>query len=138
MKKVLLDINIVLDMLAKRADHESAAGIYELCLKKSLKGYLCSHEITTLSYFMEKFSYPKHTSDQVIIGLLNAFTIIPATETILRGALNSPISDYEDAVIEVSALKEGVDCIVTRNLSDFKDGRIDSYTATEVLSLLSK
>ena len=138
MKRVLVDINIILDMLTKREDHESAAGIFELCSKKSLKGYLCSHEITTLSYFLAKFSYSKQTADQVIVGLLNTFTIIPTTETILRDALNSPIGDYEDAVIEVSALKEEVDCIVTRNLSDFKSGRADSYTAAEVLSLLAE
>jgi predicted nucleic acid-binding protein len=137
MKKALVDINIILDMLAKRDDHQSAARIFDLCAKRVIRGHLCSHEITTLSYFLEKFSYPRKKSTQIIFGLLDVFSIIPVTETILRDALQSPIKDFEDAVIEVSAIKEKVDCIITRNLKDFKSGRIDCYTGSEYLSLLS-
>lgn len=137
MKKALIDINIVLDMLAKRDDHQSAAVIFDLCAKRIVKGHICSHEITTLSYFLEKFSYPRKKSTQIISGLLDVFSIIPVTETILREALQSPIKDFEDAVIEVSAIKEKVDCIITRNLKDFKSGRINCYTGSEYLSLLS-
>ncbi len=137
MKKVLIDINIILDMLAKRDDHQSAVRIFDLCTRRLVKGYLCSHEVTTLSYFLEKFSYPRNKATQIISGLLDVFSIIPATETILRDALQSSIKDFEDAVIEVSAVKEQVDCIITRNLKDFKSGRVDCFTGNEYLSLLS-
>lgn len=137
MKKVLVDINIILDMLAKRDDHQSSAGIFDLCAKRVIKGHLCSHEITTISYFLEKYSYPRKKTTQIISGLLDVFTIIPTIETILREALQSPIKDFEDAVIEVSAIRENVDCIITRNLKDFKPGRVDCFTGSEYLSLLS-
>ncbi len=137
MKKALVDINIILDMLAKRDDHQSAVQIFDLCAKRLVKGYLCSHEVTTLSYFLEKFNYPRKKAIQIISGLLDVFSIIPATETILRNALQSSIKDFEDAVIEVSALKEQVDCIITRNLKDFKAGRVDCFTGSEYLNLIS-
>lgn len=137
MKKVLVDINVILDMLAKRNDHLSAAQIFDLCVKRVIKGHLCSHEITTISYFLEKFSFPRQKATQIIFGLLDVFTIIPATETVLRDALQSPIKDFEDAVIEVSAIREKVDCIITGNLKAFKPGRIDCFTGSEYLSLLS-
>jgi predicted nucleic-acid-binding protein len=137
MKKALVDINIILDMLAKRDDHLSAVQIFDLCAKRVVKGHLCSHEITTISYFLEKFSYPRKKATQIISGLLDVFSIIPATETILRDALQSPIKDFEDAVIEVSAIREKVDCIITRNLKDFKPGRVECFTGSEYLSLIS-
>ncbi len=137
MKKALVDINIILDMLVKRDDHLSAVQIFDLCVKRVVKGHLCSHEITTISYFLEKFSYPRKKATQIISGLLDVFSIIPTTETILRDARQSPIKDFEDAVIEVSAIREKVDCIITRNLKDFKPGRVECFTGSEYLSLIS-
>ena len=138
MKKVLIDINIILDILNKREDHESAARIFDLCTKKILKGFLCSHEITTLSYFMEKFKYSIEKSQFIINKLLDVFSIIPATEKILRDSLQSGIDDYEDAVIESSARQEEVEYIITRNIKDFKDGKILCCNALEALAIIGE
>jgi len=51
---------------------------------------------------------------------LDNFTIIPSIETVFRKALDSEINDFEDAVIDESAQKEKLECIITRNLDDFK------------------
>ena len=138
MKKVLIDINIILDMLNKRQDHESAVEIIDKCIKKEIKGYVCSHEITTLSYFMEKQKYNKKKRIYAINKLLDIFSVIPSTETILREALYSEISDYEDAVIESSAVKEDINYIITRNLKDFKKSKVKSYNAKEALAIMGK
>ena len=135
MKKVLIDINILIDMITERADFHSATAVFDLCAKRKIKGFVCSHEITTLSYFLERFSFPPAKSANVIVGILDTMTVLPATEGIFREALLSPIKDFEDAVIEVSAIKEQVECVVTRNLKDFQIGRIDCYTGAEFLSL---
>ncbi|MFW5879336.1 MAG: PIN domain-containing protein [bacterium] len=136
MRKVLIDINIILDILNKRDDHESAARIFDMCVKRSLKGFLCSHEITTLSYFMEKYKYPNDKRVYIINKILDVFSIIPATEKILRDSLQSGISDYEDAVIETSAKYEEVDMIITRNIKDFKESNLVCCTAVEALAII--
>ena len=138
MKKVLIDINIILDVLNKRQDHESAAKIFDLCTRGLLNGYLCSHEITTFSYFLEKYKYPKEKSTFIINKLLDVFSIIPATEKILRDSLQSEIKDYEDAVIETSARTEEVECIITRNIKDFKDGKTMCCNALEAITLIEE
>jgi predicted nucleic acid-binding protein len=138
MKKILIDINIVLDLLNKRQEHEAAAKIFDLCERRKLKGFICSHEITTLSYFMEKYKYPKDRRVFIITKLLDIFSTIPATEKILRNALYSGINDYEDAVIEASALSEEVEFIVTRNIKDFKKGEVDCFSAKEALVVLEE
>ena len=137
MKKVLIDINIILDMLNKREDHESAAKLFDLCVNRELKGYLCSHEITTLSFFLEKYKYQKDKRSFIINRLLDVFAVIPATEKILRDSLHSEISDYEDAVIEVSARQEDVEMIVTRNIKDFIKGKVLCCTASEALAIIA-
>ena len=70
-----------------------------------------------------------------ISTLLDIFQIIPIDETILKAALLSPITDYEDAVIEVSAVKFNVDYILSRNISDFKLSRIPTYTPEQFFLL---
>ena len=137
MKKILIDLNIILDMLNKRQDHESAARIINKCFSRNVKGFICSHEITTLAYFLEKEEYPKEKINFTITKLLDIFTVISATEKILRNALISEIMDYKDAVIEASALNEKIDFIVSRNLNDFKKSKINAMDAKEALGILS-
>ncbi|GHV15568.1 hypothetical protein AGMMS49938_14110 [Fibrobacterales bacterium] len=101
MKKVLIDINVILDFLNKRNFHEVAAQVIVLCVEKKLDGYVCAHEITTLSYFLEKTYRNNKNINAMIVAVLDSFTVIPIDEMILRTALRSAITDFEDAVIEV-------------------------------------
>ncbi len=86
---------------------------------------------------MEKYKYPKGKK-LIITKLLDIFSTIPAIEKILRNALNSAIDGYEDALIEASARSEEVDCIVTRNIKDFKKGDIICCNALEALVVIEK
>lgn len=136
MKKVLIDLNIILDMLNKRMDHESALAIFDFCVKKRIKGYISSHEITTLSYFLEKQKYDVMKRNKIITNLLNNLSVLTAHEKILRKALVSEINDYEDAVIDELALNEEVDYIITRDLKDFKNSKNSIYNAREALEII--
>ena len=131
MKKILVDLNIILDFLNKRNFHLEAAQLVE----KKLSGYMCAHEITTLSYFLFKEQKDKTKVINTITTILDIFTIIPIDDVILRNSLVSPISDYEDAVIEVSSMKTNIDCIISRNVSDFKASRIPVYTPEQFFLL---
>ncbi|EMB27473.1 PIN domain-containing protein [Treponema denticola] len=128
MKKVLIDLNIILDFLNKRNFHEEAANIINMCVEKKLFGFIAAHEITTLSYFLLKEKKDKNKAADIISDLLDMFNIIPIDEKILREALFSPVKDYEDAVIEVSSVKNSIDYIISRNLGDFKSARVQVFT----------
>jgi len=137
MKKITVDLNVLLDFLNKRANHKEAAIIVDLCVKKRIKGYLCAHEFTTLSYFLTK-NRNVQLVKKILTELFDIFSTIPVTETILRDSLNSSITDFEDAVIEVSSMNENVEYIITRNMSDFKSSRIKALTPTEFLQFFHK
>ena len=128
MKKILIDLNIILDFLNKRNSHEEAANIINMCVEKKLSGFIAAHEITTLSYFLLKEKKDKNKVADIISALLDMFNIIPIDEKILREALFSPVKDYEDAVIEVSSVKNSIDYIISRNLGDFKSARVQVCT----------
>ena len=99
-----------------------------MCAESVLTGYICAHEVTTLSYSLFKEQKDKNKVVTTISTLFDIFQIIPIDETILKASLLSPITDYQDAVIEVSAVKFNIDYILSRNISDFKLSRIPTYT----------
>ena len=136
MKKVLIDLNILLDLLNKRMDHESALIVFDKCVKTEIKGFICSHEITTLSYFLEKENYKKIKRNKVINRILDTFSILSANEKTLRLALESEIEDYEDAVIDELAYDEQIDFIISRNLKDFKKSKNNVCTAKEAINII--
>jgi predicted nucleic acid-binding protein len=133
MKKALVDLNVILDFLNQRNHHEEAERIIELCREDSLEGYVCAHEITTLSYFLSKDCKDIQKVKDTIAAILDTFALIPITETVLREALQSPVTDYEDAVIEVSALQYKVDGVISRNSDDFKSARLPCSTPEDFL-----
>ena len=135
MKKVLIDLNIILDFLNKRNFHQEAARLINMCAENVLTGYICAHEVTTLSYFLFKDQKDKNKVVTTISTLFDIFQIIPIDETILKASLLSPITDYEDAVIEVSAVKFNIDYILSRNISNFKLSRIPTYTPEQFFLL---
>jgi predicted nucleic-acid-binding protein len=136
MRKVLIDLNIVLDMLTMRQDHEAAAAVFDKCVKRKIKGYICSHEITTLSYFLEREKYEIKKRNKIINMLLDNLSVLTAHEKILRDALNSEIDDYEDAVIDELSYNEEVDFIVTRDMKDFKKSKNSIHTAIEAIEII--
>jgi predicted nucleic-acid-binding protein len=133
MKKVLVDINVILDCLNHRNTFETAAEIIDLCETKAAAGFVGAHEITTLSYFLNKSDKDTARVKTTILNILDIFSVIPIAGNVLREALLSPVTDYEDAVLEVSALAEKLDHIITRNLSDFADSRVPALTPEEFL-----
>jgi len=135
MEKVLIDLNVLLDFLAKRDNHIAAAQVIGLCEEKKVKGYVSSHEITTLAYFLTSRYKSKDAPKKIIKDILDLFTTISITESMLRNALDSKISDYEDAVIKEAALKENVKYIITNNLPDFKKSTIKAISPSEFISM---
>ena len=51
-------------------------------------------------------------------------------------AVNAKISDYVDAIMEETAVREEMDCIVTRNLRDFRQSRIPVYAPEDLLNVI--
>ena len=135
MKTILIDLNIILDYLNKREGHEKALEIIIQCCLKKAKGFICAHEITTLSYFLEKESKDKNKNIKTISGILEMFEIIEINKAILEKALLLNINDYEDAVIVASASEKGINYIITKNIKDFKNSQIKVLLPEEYLAI---
>ena len=136
MKKIVIDVNIFMDFLFKREGHEKVAEIFNQCIKGNAIGFSCAHEITTLSYFLNKSNRDKVKIKKTISGIMKRFKVIAIDEEILTKALHSDIDDFEDAVIEISSKENSVEYILTRNTKDFKKSIVKPITPEELLIII--
>lgn len=134
--RVLLDINVILDILTRRAPfYQDSAELWALTEQKKIAGMLAAHSITTLHYL-----YTRQTSRQAAISaiekLLQVFQVAGIDQPILETALHYEWVDFEDAVQMAAAKASGCDYLVTRNTKDFKDGPVQAIQPTDFLAIL--
>lgn len=136
--KIVLDTNIVLDVLLEREPFASLSiNLFNAIEKKIIQGYLCATTITTIDYLLTK-SVGKQSAKVYINQLLNLFAIAEVNDVILKAAINSDFSDFEDAVLYHSGVYTDVDGFVTRNSKDFKTGSLPIYSPIELLRIIQE
>ena len=134
--KVLFDTNVILDvMLLREPFLKSSALLLAEVERKNIEGFVCSTTVTTIHYLVEKTKNRKVALSQ-IESLLKIFQVTQVDKSCLESALNSKITDFEDAVLNESAYRERVDGIVTRNEKDFKQSKLTIYNPEELLKIL--
>lgn len=136
-KHIFLDTNILVDIVANRFPFsKNAIIIFDYCQRKKINMYCTSHSIATLHYIAKKIVDEKELRS-IIEDLLNTISIIAVSESILKKSLKSPHKDFEDA-IQITAAQSinTMDCIVTRDLKDYKFSEINVFTPDQFLNTL--
>ena len=134
MKRVLLDVNVVLDVLLDRkpfADDSSA--VWAAVENADVNGMLSAHAVATLHYLNSRAVGSKQAMETTE-ALLSVFEIAAIDEAVLRSAAGLGLKDYEDAVLAAAARRAKCDAIVTRNPRDFKGAPVKTLTPPEALA----
>ena len=135
MNACLVDTNVFLDYFLGRDGFDDAKKILSRCENKIIDGFVSAHEVTTMSYYLEKGIKDRYKVIEIIAKTIKTFTIIETNEKTLGMALFSNVADYEDAVIEVSAMERNLDYIITKNIKDFTNSRVKAILPSEFLKL---
>jgi predicted nucleic acid-binding protein len=138
MKNIFLDTNVLMDILANRQPfYKSSSEIYKLGLGKKVRFFTSSNTISTLHYLLKKFASEENIR-QSLDEITNVVSIIPVDIKIIKKSIKSNHKDFEDAIQIVSAQSiNAIDCIVTRDLKDFKNAEINVFTPDEFLNTLN-
>lgn len=137
MKNIFIDTNILVDIFANRTPFiKNSLKIYNFGIQKKIALYTSSNTISTIHYILKK-SISEEKTRIAIEHILTHITIIPVDITILRKSLKSNHKDFEDAVQIISAQSIiDMNCIVTRDLKDYKHAEIDVMTPDDFLNKL--
>jgi predicted nucleic acid-binding protein len=137
MKKLLIDTNIVIDLLAKREPYYTdSAKLFSLADKKKIKLSVLALTITNTNYILLR---EKKSSEAK--SILRRFKIIvdvlPLDDKVIGLALNdNEFEDFEDGLEYYSAIENNQDIIITRNLKDFKKSKIPVMTPEQFLETI--
>lgn len=125
MTKVFLDTDIIIDYLAdRRPFSDDAEVIFSLAHGKKLSLHVSSLSINNIHYIIRKLIGPAKALE-AIRNLVDYVTIETVGSTEIRNALETGFVDFEDAIQNQTAIKiEGLMCIITRNVKDFKKSGI--------------
>ena len=135
--RVLIDTCIIVDFLQKRDPFFKNSHIIFLAVANySFDGYITAKSVADIYYIMHHYFHDNNKTRIEIEKLFKLFGVLDTTEFDCKKALLSRISDYEDALMVETSVRNNLDCIVTRNASDYLKSPIKTYSPTEFLKLL--
>ena len=141
--RVLLDTNVIVDVLQRRkpwfADGQK---IFYAIANKQIIGCITAKEAADIHFFSRKQYVGEENVDakarQVMTKLYAIFELIDTLGIDCQNAIAIENKDYEDAIMIASAIRSGVDCIVTRNPDHFKSSPIPVHSPAEFVEKLSE
>ena len=139
MKQIFIDTNVIIDFLADRSPFsEYAAVLFQLAKDDRIKIYISAISFNNTYYILRKVT--SHKKALSLISEIEEYVGIQETNrTILRKALKSSFSDFEDAIQYFSAVQLGkIDIITTRDLKDYKKSELPVLSPETTIKLLMK
>ena len=129
MENVLIDTDVILDFFFDREPFaEFATDILNLCEENKIKGFTTPVIICNTYYLLRKTA--KH--DIVIEKIKQLLTIVDVVKIdkeVVLNSLNSDFKDFEDALQNYSAVKNGkISVVLTRNIKDYKKSELAVMT----------
>ena len=130
MKKLFVDTNIIIDLLARREEfYDEAATLFSLADRKQIEISVSSLTIANTSYALLR-QMNANKMKAILRKLRLIIKILPLDDKIIGLALNDEtFRDFEDGLQYFTALEKRQDLIITRNLKDFKNSKLPVMTA---------
>ncbi|MFN8441850.1 MAG: PIN domain-containing protein [Caldilineaceae bacterium] len=135
--KILFDNNIILDVLLNREPFvNDVQQLFVRVETGTVDGVIGATSLTDLYCVLSKLK-GRESAKEIIRRLLLHFNVLNVTESAVNLALESQISDFEDAILDCAAWYSDVDVIVTRNEKDFANGLTPVYGPQTLLAILA-
>jgi predicted nucleic acid-binding protein len=133
MKKIFVDTNILVDLIADRRPFiKFAIQLFSKAEERKVTLYTSSHSIATTHYLLKKYIDEKELRE-VLYQILEYVQVVAIDHDVVKKGLKSKHKDFEDAIQIISAYSvEKLDCIVTRNIKDFKGAEIPVLSPDEL------
>jgi predicted nucleic acid-binding protein len=136
--KVLLDINVALDVFLARSPWlADSAAVVQAGLDGTITNSLSAASLPTIFYLVRK-NAELAKAHAVVKECLVTFSIIPVDRTTLEMATTFPGSDFEDNLQIACAVEAKLDAIVSRDPKGFAGSPVPVLTPAELLAKLPK
>lgn len=132
--KVLLDVDVVLDVLLERQPHaDPAAGLWAIVERGQVEGFLPAHGLATIHDLAARHRDSKYAR-QVLEDLVTVFRVAAVDWAVTRRALALAWRDFDNAVCAAAAEASGCDAIVTRSPEAFPTSSVRAIDPATALA----
>lgn len=134
--KVAFDTNVLLDTILNRPGRADALKLMLAVSEDKIAGIVSANSMTDL-YYLARKGIGDWAAREAVFDILSMFDVAPVDGDACSMALNTPMSDYEDAVLAVCAAREGADFIATGDQGFLKaDSPVQVRTAASLLQMI--
>lgn len=135
--RIYLDTCVIIDYLANRVPFsEDAEKILTLVANNKIYAYISASSITDIHYILKKHFQDEQITRKYMIKVLSLIEILDTLSYNIKTVFDSPINDFEDALIEEISYQNKLSYIVTRNTKDFKNSRVKVVTPKKLLTTI--
>ena len=137
MRKLLVDLEVVLDVVLDRRPHAAAAtGLWAATEERRVTTLIPAHRLTTAFYLLER-RHGSATAWKTIRLILQVFGVAGVDAAVLHRAASLQMIDFEDAVMVAAAEAAGCEAVVTRDLAGFSGSSLPAIAPDVALALLA-
>ncbi len=134
-EKIFIDTDVILDLVFERKPFfYNSQKIISLIEKNYFIGFTSSL-ILANCYYIISSNKNANVAKKTISKLRSILTILPFTDKEIGESLNSNMKDFEDGIQYFITINNGLDTIITRNISDYKNVDINVFMPNDFLNL---
>jgi predicted nucleic acid-binding protein len=138
MKRLLIDVNVVLDAVLERGPQSGpAARLWGAAEAKQIDALIPAHGVTTLFYLLRN-AKGSAFARRTVGSLVGVFGVAAVDGAVVARAVALGWPDFEDAVCAAAAEASGCEAIVTRDPKDFAGASLPVLAPETVAALMDQ
>ena len=136
--KLFLDANVLIDFILERPlFYQPAAMIVSLAAERKIDICVSALSVVTANFIcIERCKMPLDVYRRKVDFLRNFIEVCSVDSSDINSFYEANWKDFEDGVQYFSAIRSGVDYLVTRNVKDFEENDLKVITVDEACRLL--
>jgi predicted nucleic acid-binding protein len=137
--RALMDTNVMVDLLLTREPWFSQAKpMWDARDAGQLECAVLATSLTDLYYICRKPALLGPAGAKIAIEMVvQRFEVLTTDRAVIQSALRLPGLDFEDNVHIASAVRDGMDVVITRNKADFRHSPITPIEPPEIVRYLT-
>jgi len=136
LKRILFDSDVIIDVMIQRQPFVlNSASALNTATNPDIEAYLAAHAVTNIFYILRQQLGIAKTLE-ILERLLQILKVATVNDSIIRSALKSTLTDFEDAVTSEAARVAGVELIITRNMNDYVTSPVPAVLPETFLTML--
>lgn len=136
--KLFLDTNVLIDFILERPlFYQPAAMVVSLAAERKIDICVSALSVVTANFIcIERCKMPLEVYRRKVDFLRNFIEVCSVDSSDINSSYEANWKDFEDGVQYFSAIRSGVDYLVTRNVKDFEENDLKVITVDEACRLL--